>query len=362
MWDVKRCLDAKGIQVEYAKRSTTGAFIIQLCPDQDPKPLLKIKSWAGVKVTVTMPDSMNQVRGIIHHPELRYMISEEVLEMTEEFGVVKVFKPPTANYAILAWDRADGPVPETVLVAWDRVRVKPCLPRPRRCYCCHTYGHTAAVCTKRPVCSRCGQEHEEELEACNNELHCAACGGKHAATDPDCPKWKEEKAVIKIRQEKKISYSEALKQQRKKQDKQDQKQKNEEAEAQEQKNEEQPKKTQEKEEEENQQKRDKKEDYNQDQEDTEDSEETSDEEIEVEEEKTTEVAEPPKKKLMYEKEETQVPEIKSMYERSEEAKLRTDLPIVNQDDYPHWKFFRWGWFMWTRTDEPECVGRLITPP
>ena len=185
-------------------------FIIHLCPDQDPDDLLNTRQFGDIVVKFTMPDSLNLVKGIIHHDELAYMEEDEVLEMTEDLGVVKVSKPRHGTYAILAWKRSAGAIPSTLLVAYDRVKVKPCLPRPRRCYCCHTYGHTAAECTKDPVCSRCGQEHDQQQ--CNNNPHCVACGGDHAATDPDCPKWKEEKEVMKIRNEKKISYSEAVKQ------------------------------------------------------------------------------------------------------------------------------------------------------
>ena len=214
MWDLKKTLDHNNIRVEYCKRTSVSTFIIQLCPDQDPDWLLKVGAFGNTEVKFTMPDSLNLVKGIIHHPELAYMEDDEVLEMTEDIGVVKVTKPRHGPYAILAWKRSTGAVlPSTVLVAWDRVRVKPCLPRPRRCYCCHTYGHTASECTKNPVCSRCGQEHDDDQ--CNNTPHCAACGGDHSATDPNCPKWKEEKEVMKIRHEKKISYSEAVKQKKK---------------------------------------------------------------------------------------------------------------------------------------------------
>lgn len=267
MWDLKKTLDFYNFEIEYAKRTTKG-FLLKLCPDQDPARLLDIQHFNDIFVTVSMPDHLNLIKGIIHHPELAFMLEDEVLEMTKSFGVIKVSKPQEASYAILAWKRTtSAALPETVLVAWDRVRVKPCLPRPRRCYCCQNYGHTAADCTSTPVCSRCGQEHE--AENCSNNPKCAACGGQHTVNDPNCPKWIEEKAVMKIRHEKKLSYSQAVKQ-KKKEEKEAQEQKIEE-EAQEQKNEEQ-------EQEEEQQVEEKQEEHQQE----EDEDEDSDEEIEIE--------------------------------------------------------------------------------
>ena len=212
MWFLKRCLDAAGVAVEYCRRTLKGTFILQLTPDQSPDGLIGDHNINGVEVKITMPRHLNVVKAIIHHPELGFMDSEVVAEMLEEDGVVAVQKPPEATYAVLSWNRSTGTsLPATVLVGWDRVRVKTLQPRPRRCYCCQGYGHIARDCTKTPVCSRCGEEHEEEDTECQKQPRCAACNGPHSVTDHQCPVWQEEKAVAKVRQEKKLSYSEALK-------------------------------------------------------------------------------------------------------------------------------------------------------
>ena len=205
-------MEARGLVVEHGRRLPSGQVQLKLSPDHPiPPEVLGTTEMAGVMVGVAMPAHLNLIKGIIFHPELALMDQDVVLEMLQEHHVVAVRKPPEAAYAVLSWARsASAELPATVLVGWDRVRVRPCKVRPRRCYCCQQYGHVAAVCTKTPVCSRCAGEHDPE--DCQRPYKCAVCGGPHAATDSECGAWVEEKAVAKIRNEKKLSYSAALKQ------------------------------------------------------------------------------------------------------------------------------------------------------
>ncbi|CAN7989061.1 unnamed protein product, partial [Ixodes hexagonus] len=59
------------------------------------------------------------------------------------------------------------------------------------CPRCHRHGHKAAVCpTQTPVCSNCGQQHEQPPEKCPNgdTKYCVQCKQpNHVATDPSCP-------------------------------------------------------------------------------------------------------------------------------------------------------------------------------
>ena len=212
IWVLKRAMEDRQLQVEHGKRLANGDVLLKLCPDYPiPPGVLGTTEIHEVEVAITMPDHLNLIKGIIHHPELALMDQNEVLDMLSEHQVVQVRKAPQAAHALVAWARSTcTELPATVLVGWDRVRVRPCKLRPRRCYCCQQYGHVAAVCTKSPVCSQCAGEHDPE-DFCDKPRKCAVCGGPHAATDPECQAWVEEKAVAKLRQEQKLSYSAALK-------------------------------------------------------------------------------------------------------------------------------------------------------
>ena len=335
--------------MEFCKRSPKGNILLQLTPDQPPEGLLGEHNINGVRVLFTMPSHLNVVKGIIHHQELALMDSEEVAEMLQEDGVIAAQKPAEAPYCILSWKRSTGTsLPATVLVGWDRVRVKKLQPRPRRCYCCQGYGHIASECTKNPVCSRCGQEHEDEEEDCNEEPHCAACGGPHTATDKQCPKWQQEKKVMKIRREQKLSYSDAVKQMKKKEEP---KKKEEDKKKEEEKKREEERKKEEKKREDKKKEEEKKTQEEQVQDEEEDS--TTDEEVDIEEE-----AENPQEE---EKEQTSSKVNKSMYQRSIEARNVPHLKNMWYGDFDHGQYFVWGQYIWTRTDDPQPVGVLSRP-
>ena len=67
-------------------------------------------------------------------------------------------------------------------------------------------------CRKNEVCTKCGQEDHTDSQECKNETKCVNCQGKHASNDKECPKWKEEKEIQRIKAERGISYTEANKQ------------------------------------------------------------------------------------------------------------------------------------------------------
>ena len=86
------------------------------------------------------------------------------------------------------------------------------IPNPVRCYKCQKFGHTKFNCRKNEVCTKCGQEGHTDHQECKNEAKCVNCQGKHESNDKECPKWKQEKEIQRIRAERGISYIEAKKQ------------------------------------------------------------------------------------------------------------------------------------------------------
>ena len=77
---------------------------------------------------------------------------------------------------------------------------------------CQKFGHTKFNCRKNEVCNKCGQEDHTDSQECKNKPKCVNCQGKHASNDKECPKWKEEKEIQRLKAERGISYTEAKRQ------------------------------------------------------------------------------------------------------------------------------------------------------
>ena len=91
-----------------------------------------------------------------------------------------------------------------------RIPIVPYIPNPLRCSICNKRGHGQHVCSNRLTCARYGQ-HDHESKACQNAMACTNCGGKHFAYSRECPKWKLETMVQKIKVKRNLSFTEARK-------------------------------------------------------------------------------------------------------------------------------------------------------
>ena len=97
--------------------------------------------------------------------------------------------------------------PKKIKVGYLTVKVDLFVPNPLRCFNCNKFGHTNQRCKTRAKCQRCGKDKLEEQ--CDGSQICSNCKGPHAASAKDCPVWKTEKEIQRIRVEKHISFPEA---------------------------------------------------------------------------------------------------------------------------------------------------------
>jgi len=111
------------------------------------------------------------------------------------------------NSIILTFETAV--LPEKIKVGYLVVRVKPFIPSPLRCFQCQRYGHGIDRCRGKVTCSRCAGEHDSD--GCSEQPHCVHCDENHPTTDRNCPKFKFEKEVQRIKFTENISYPEARK-------------------------------------------------------------------------------------------------------------------------------------------------------
>ena len=171
-----------------------------------------------IPITVSPHYSLNTKKGVIRCPDIKECSDEEILEGLKDEGVIKldrisVFRDgqrkPTGTFILTFQSQT---LPKYIRVGYYRVAVSQFIPNPVRCYKCQKFGHTKFNCRKNEVCTKYGHEDHTDSQECKNEAKCVNCQGKHASNDKECPKWKEEKEIQRIKAERGISYTETKKQ------------------------------------------------------------------------------------------------------------------------------------------------------
>ena len=149
--------------------------------------------------------------GVIRTRELRDLEEEEITEELRPQGVLNVRRIiikrdgetiKTGTY-ILTFGR---PTPPKKLRVYLSVEVDLFIPNPLRCFQCQKFGHGRDSCRGKAICFRCGQDGHDN---CQNPAKCTNCRGDHPATSKDCPVWKKEKEIQRVKTENWLSYPEA---------------------------------------------------------------------------------------------------------------------------------------------------------
>jgi hypothetical protein len=197
------------------KRLRDGAFLVECPTEKDSRALQKRDKTIFVDrhISVTVHRSLNSSRGVIRCPELADMPDSEILKELTTQGVsevkrVLVTKGPKkipTNTLFLTFAMAK--LPESIRIGYLRVKVTPFIPSPLRCFRCQKFGHGSKACKLQEACRDCGKaKHEGPCEA---PKHCVNCEGEHSSNSRDCPKWKLEQTIQKVRTEERCSFAEA---------------------------------------------------------------------------------------------------------------------------------------------------------
>uniref|UniRef100_UPI003AF53F94 hypothetical protein n=1 Tax=Thiolapillus sp. TaxID=2017437 RepID=UPI003AF53F94 len=195
------------------KKLRDGSFLVECSRKTQAENLLKTVDFVDRPVHVSVHKTLNSSRGVIRCRELSDMSETEIRDELKTQGVVEVHRVtvkkegkviPT-NTLFLTFNRPD--VPKEIVVGYLKVKVELFVPNPLRCFNCNKFGHTSQRCRTTAKCQRCGKDKHEEQ--CEGPLICSNCKGPHAVSAKDCPVWKKEKEIQRIRVEKRISFPEA---------------------------------------------------------------------------------------------------------------------------------------------------------
>ena len=164
-------------------------------------------------VSIKLHESLNSVKGIIYAPCLIHVPDNEIIEELKSQGVASIYKytrtvdgkqSPTGKM-VVTFDLFR--LPESLDVAWYKVKVTPYIPNPMRCKNCQLLGHTQKRCKNNPSCGVCNLPPHQPIE-CTRKM-CANCLADHTSFDNSCPKYKQAKEILKIKTVERCSMAEA---------------------------------------------------------------------------------------------------------------------------------------------------------
>ena len=183
------------------------------------KSLLQMKTFCGLKCSVTPHSSLNKSKGIIRCPALSRVTSDDIKEGMVEQGVTDVRRitvrrdgeTKLTNTYVLTFNSPN--LPTVVKIGFMQVKVDVYIPNPLRCYHCQVFGHHENKCGRHAVCCNCGEpEHCAPSGVCDKPAKCVNCSGNHPANSKQCPQWEKEKKILKIKCENNLSFPDASKQ------------------------------------------------------------------------------------------------------------------------------------------------------
>ncbi|XP_061170354.1 uncharacterized protein LOC133179670 [Saccostrea echinata] len=212
----------KGIQgiigtPKSVKKLKSGALLIEVTKKQHST-LLALKMLADIPVLGKVHSGLNQSKGILfdRDHDLDGIPEQEIQSELESQGVISVRRftkkrndvvEPTNTYLLTF---CMPTLPTNIKVGLYLMKIETFVPNPLRCFKCQRFGHGQMNCKGSETCFRCGEEGHDG-KTCQNDPKCKNCKGEHMSSSKQCPIWKKEKEIQKVKTEKRIPYPEAKK-------------------------------------------------------------------------------------------------------------------------------------------------------
>lgn len=203
--------------IAMCKKLRSGELLVHVNSAASANAIMKMKTIHDVPVRVYAPIFSNVRKGVVYHYEFKNMTEDEIVDCMHDQAVVAAqhfrkldkTKNQRFNTGMVTLTFAGITLPERVVVGWESVDVRAFVPRPRRCFKCQQYGHASTSCRSAEVCSKCAQAGHNADDCNSTTFKCVACNGSHPSFDKDCPSWKRECDILKVKVEANLSYKEA---------------------------------------------------------------------------------------------------------------------------------------------------------
>lgn len=170
----------------------------------------------GTAIEVALHPTLNFCRCIVYCPETSEMTKEELLTELAPQGVTdlrqftRMVNGERRNTPTLLLTIKGTCVPQYIKFGALRVTTRLYIPPPMLCYGCLQYGHTKARCQATPRCHKCSDPGHNS-EECSAPPKCFHCDKQHKPVDRNCPIYKMEEEIVRIKVERGLSHAEARK-------------------------------------------------------------------------------------------------------------------------------------------------------
>ena len=150
--------------------------------------------------------ALNSSKGVIRcrdlqgisDPEIYQELAGQGVKQVQRLKITKNSKKVDTNTFFLTFVMPTPP--KKIRVGYLSVSVEPFTPSPMRCFNCQEFGHSSKGCKKSAVCRNCGQARHDGN--CSGPITCTNCQGNHSPSSKQCPRWKEENDIQKVKTEK----------------------------------------------------------------------------------------------------------------------------------------------------------------
>ncbi|GBM80764.1 hypothetical protein AVEN_10629-1 [Araneus ventricosus] len=213
---VEKAITAKLGMTKSTRKLRSGDLLIEIATRKQAQQIIQLKSLDTIPVTVSAHATLNSSKGVISCGELLHVPMEEVLKGFQPQGVTHIQRIKIrqngqlidTKHLILTFHSPK--IPDSVRAGYIKLKVRPYIPNPLRCYKCQRFGHSKASCRGTLTCARCAEAGHDSSD-CKASAKCVNCKGSHTSFSRLCSAWKFEKEVIAEKVKKDISFIEARK-------------------------------------------------------------------------------------------------------------------------------------------------------
>lgn len=209
---------AAGGEVEKCVKMKDGSILIKTKSVTQAKGLVRlIEIQPSIQVMVEENEKLNNSKGVVYCEELKNSSDLEILNNMKKQHVVaikrfnKKVNGVEIETGLYMFTFCTNVLPESVKIGFLNVKVRPYIPAPLRCYNCFKFGHISSNCKISKKCINCGLDHHvSEGERCTRLTKCVNCQGDHVNNSKNCPFYKKESEIQKIKVTENVHIKEAV--------------------------------------------------------------------------------------------------------------------------------------------------------